>query len=98
MDALFLIGQAYNEIKDFYNAIISLGKSQTLASYYKANNQSHNVYLFFDFEICSNLSNTIINTYTQQIISHQTDNIDYNILLLKEIKKILLIIMTYSTI
>ena len=56
VDALFLLGQAYNEVKRYYDALICMGMSEGLSDFYKDVDWN-----FFNREICLNIINNVIN-------------------------------------
>ena len=69
VDALFLIGQAYSEVKKIYDALTALGKARILAAFLKINGKFE--FIFFNDEICASLLEKIIDD-TMDSMSHLT--------------------------
>ncbi len=58
IDALFLIGQAYNELGEYYNAMNCLGIAERLDDWFYLLNREY-VYLFYNNEICVSLLDNV---------------------------------------
>lgn len=91
IDAFFLIGQAYNEIGDFFNALINLGKSYNLYIFF---NEMHSEYeapliLFYNHELCSQFCNNILQSVMDNLNTMSLSKKQMTIHMLKDYKKYL---------
>lgn len=68
IDALFLLGQVYNEKNDFYNSLISLEKGHIIYLFFKEKNINNNNYLFFNDELCKKIIKDINNNILSAFI------------------------------
>lgn len=87
IDALFLLGQAYNEINDFYNALICLGKSYALASHYDLFFNKKIMYHFYNHDIFENITNNIISNLSNLLNTSSENDITNISKLICEIQK-----------
>lgn len=55
VDALFLLGQAYNEVNRYYDALVCLGMAEHLSFFYNDNN-----WILFNHELCMDIINNTI--------------------------------------
>ena len=84
-DALFLLGQAYNEIENYYEALICLGKAKVFEGYFITKNV--NISLFFNGEICNDLINAILDRLEYSMSVLPKENVASLNEMLKEVKK-----------
>lgn len=85
VDAFFLIGQAYNEVENFYDALLSLGKARILAAFFKIEEKSE--FIFFSDEICAELLINIIDDTTNAMSALEKEKIIEVNNLLKDFKE-----------
>lgn len=84
-DSLFLLGQAYNEIGNYYEALICLGKAKVFEAYFIKKNV--NISLFFNWEICNDLINAILARLKYSMSVLPKENVVSLKEMLKEVKK-----------
>lgn len=60
VDALFLLGQAYNEQGEFYDALLCLGKADNLFVFLYGKYKRMDMYLLYDYNISKELTEEII--------------------------------------
>lgn len=84
-DSLFLLGQAYNEIGNYYEALICLGKAIVFEDYFIKKNV--NISLFFNWEICNDLINAILARLKYSMSVLPKENVVSLKEMLKEVKK-----------
>lgn len=84
-DSLFLLGQAYNEIENYYEALICLGKAIVFEDYFIKKNV--NISLFFNWEICNDLINAILARLKYSMSVLPKENVVSLKEMLKEVKK-----------
>ncbi len=87
IDALFLLGQAYNETGDFYNALICLGKSDVISAHYENKASNISIYKFYNHDICQNIINQIMNNVLNNLQNYSQDEIIHISSLMHDAKK-----------
>ncbi len=85
-DAFFLLGQAFYEIKDYYDALICLGKSKIIEAYYII--KDIHISIFFNMDICNNLINDILDCVNYSMSGMSKEDVLIIDKMLKDIKKI----------
>ena len=75
IDALFLLGQVYNEKNDFYNSLFSLGKAHAIYCFFKEKEKYNDYYIIFDDKICKNLIGVINNDVLNAIVGYSGEKL-----------------------
>lgn len=85
VDALFLLGQAYNEKGNFYDALMSLGKASMISAYLCISGKIK--FIFYNDGICSELMKSIIDDTSYAMCNLTKEDLQRTNKLLKDFRK-----------